>query len=106
MLKASRLAEVRGFIGGLYGPDLDAKRIYALAGATLGVMTGASLAVAMIGHASSTLVRYRKPAVVGTWVMSATQIWFGRDALKHLSTRSEADQASWLRRVAVVLPYR
>jgi len=50
MLKASRLAEVRGFIGGLYGPDLHAKRIDALAGATLGVMTGASLAVAMIGQ--------------------------------------------------------
>jgi hypothetical protein len=50
MLKAARLAEVRGFIGGLYGPDLHAKRIDALAGATLGVMTGASLAVAMIGQ--------------------------------------------------------
>jgi len=46
-----RLAEVRGFIGGLYGPDLHAKRVDALAGATLGAMTGASLAVAMIGQA-------------------------------------------------------
>lgn len=46
-----RLGEVRGFIGGLYGPDLHAKRVDALAGATLGVMTGASLAVAMIGQA-------------------------------------------------------
>ena len=51
MAEAARLAEVRGFIGGLYGPDLHAKRIDALAGATLGVMTGASLAVAMIGQA-------------------------------------------------------
>ena len=42
-------SEVRGFIGGLYGPDLHAKRVDALAGATLGVMTGASLAVAMVG---------------------------------------------------------
>jgi hypothetical protein len=50
MLKAARLAEVRGFIGGLYGPDLHAKRIDALAGATLGAMTGASLAVAVIGQ--------------------------------------------------------
>jgi len=50
MLNAARLAEVRGFIGGLYGPDLHAKRIDALAGATLGVMTGASLAVALIGQ--------------------------------------------------------
>ena len=51
MVKAERLEEVRGFIGGLYGPDLHAKRVDALAGATLGVMTGASLAVAMIGQA-------------------------------------------------------
>ena len=48
---SGRLEEIRGFIGGLYGPDLHAKRIDAPAGATLGVMTGASLAVAMIGQA-------------------------------------------------------
>ena len=51
MVKAARLGEIRGFIGGLYGPDLHAKRVDALAGATLGVMTGESLAVAMIGQA-------------------------------------------------------
>jgi len=51
MVKAERLGKIRGFIGGLYGPDLHAKRVDALAGATLGVMTGASLAVAMIGQA-------------------------------------------------------
>ena len=51
MGKTARLEEVRGFIGGLYGPDLHAKRVDALAGAALGVMTGASLAVAMIGQA-------------------------------------------------------
>jgi hypothetical protein len=51
MVKAERLGEIRGFIGGLFGPDLHAKRVDALAGATLGVMTGASLAVAMIGQA-------------------------------------------------------
>lgn len=51
MVKVARFDEVRGFIGGLYGPDLHAKRVDALAGATLGVMTGASLAVAMIGQA-------------------------------------------------------
>jgi hypothetical protein len=43
--------DVRSFIGELYGPDLHAKRVASLAGATLGVMTAASLAVAMIGHA-------------------------------------------------------
>ena len=47
----ARLSDVRGFIGGLYGPDLHAKRVDSLAGATLGVMAGASLAVAMIGQA-------------------------------------------------------
>ena len=51
MVRAERLGEVRRYIGGLYGPDLHAKRVDALAGATLGVMTGASLAVAMIGQA-------------------------------------------------------
>ena len=44
-------ADVRAFIGGLYGPDLHAKRIASLAGATLGAMTATSLAVAMIGQA-------------------------------------------------------
>lgn len=48
---SGRLKDVQSFIGGLYGGDLHAKRIDALAGATLGVMTGASLAVAMIGQA-------------------------------------------------------
>jgi Transposase DDE domain len=43
--------DARSFIGELYGPDLHAKRVDSLAGATLGVMTAASLAVAMIGHA-------------------------------------------------------
>jgi hypothetical protein len=38
-------------IVGLYGTDLHAKRIASLAGATLGVMQAASLAVAMIGQA-------------------------------------------------------
>ena len=47
----AELAEVRGFLDGLYGSDLHAKRIASLAGATLGVMRSASLAVAMIGHA-------------------------------------------------------
>lgn len=49
--RGGRLGEVRSFIGEVYGPDLHAKRIDALAGATLGVMAAASLAVAMIGQA-------------------------------------------------------
>jgi len=43
--------DVRLYLGGLYGADLHAKRIESLAGATLGVMQAASLAVALIGHA-------------------------------------------------------
>ena len=49
--RGGRLGEVRSFIGEVYGPDLHAKRIASLAGATLGVMQAASLAVAMIGQA-------------------------------------------------------
>jgi hypothetical protein len=48
---SGRYDDIRSFIGELYGPDLRAKRVALLAGATLAVMTAASLAVAMIGHA-------------------------------------------------------
>ncbi len=46
-----RLKDIRRFIAELYEHDLHAKRVDSLAGATLGVMTSASLAVAMIGQA-------------------------------------------------------
>src|SRR5580704_5423183 len=46
-----RLKDIRAFIDNLYGCDIHAKRVDSLAAATLGVMTGASLAVAMIGQA-------------------------------------------------------
>ena len=46
-----RLEDIRVFIDGLYEHDLHAKRVDSLAGATLGVMTSASLAVAVIGQA-------------------------------------------------------
>src|SRR3954449_2696869 len=49
--QGGRLADVRGFIGELYGSDLHAKRVDSLAEATLGTMTAASLAVALIGQA-------------------------------------------------------
>ena len=49
--QCGRFDDVRSFISGLYGPDLHAKRVDSLAGATFGVMTAASLAVAVIGHA-------------------------------------------------------
>jgi hypothetical protein len=44
-------AGVLKVVDALYGHDLHAKRIDALAGATLGVMASASLAVAVIGQA-------------------------------------------------------
>ena len=46
-----RLKDIHAFIDGLYDHDLHTKRVDSLAAATLGVMTGASLAVAMIGQA-------------------------------------------------------
>src|ERR1700721_580948 len=49
--KAGRFEHVRSFIDELYGQDLHAKRIDSLAAATLGTMTAASLAVALIGQA-------------------------------------------------------
>ena len=49
--QGGRFDDVRSFVGELYGPGLHAKRIDSLAGATLGTMTAASLAVALIGQA-------------------------------------------------------
>ena len=46
-----RLKDIRGFIDGVCGHQLHAKRVDSLAGATLGVMASASLAVAVIGQA-------------------------------------------------------
>jgi hypothetical protein len=46
-----RLKDIRAFIDSLYGDDRHAKLVASLAAATLGVMTGASLAVARIGQA-------------------------------------------------------
>ena len=41
--------DVRSFLGSILSEDTHAKRVDSLANAALGVMTGASLAVAMIG---------------------------------------------------------
>jgi hypothetical protein len=49
--EGGRFGDARSFIDELYGPGLHAKRIDSLAGATLGTMTAASLAVALIGQA-------------------------------------------------------
>jgi DDE family transposase len=46
-----RVGTVRNFVSRVFSADLHAKRVLSLADAALGVVTGASLAVAMIGHA-------------------------------------------------------
>src|SRR5208282_398804 len=46
-----RIDTVRNFVSGVFSEDLHAKRVLSLADGALGVVTGASLAVAMIGHA-------------------------------------------------------
>ena len=48
--RRGQFADARSFLGGVFGADLHAKRIDSLAGATLGVMQSASLAVAIIGQ--------------------------------------------------------
>jgi len=49
--EVGRFEDVRAFIGELYGSEVPAKRIALLARATLGTMTAALLAVALIGQA-------------------------------------------------------
>ena len=49
--RGAHFSEVHSFVDEVYGGDLHAKRVASLAGATLGVMQSASLAVAMIGQA-------------------------------------------------------
>ena len=46
-----RFEFIRDYLGAIFAEDLHAKRLDSLAGATLGVMTSASLAVSVIGHA-------------------------------------------------------
>ena len=46
-----RLKDIQAFIGDVFAHDLHAKRVFSLASATLGMMIGATLAVAMIGQA-------------------------------------------------------
>ena len=48
--KALSFEGIHGSLRTLFGADLHAKRVLSLAGATLGVIQSASLAVAMIGQ--------------------------------------------------------
>jgi hypothetical protein len=49
--QGGQIGDIRKFLDGLFDGDLHAKRVESLANGTLGVMTGASLAVAVIGQA-------------------------------------------------------
>src|SRR5271168_1138081 len=46
-----RIEFIRDYLRAIFAGDVHSKRIDSLAGATLGVMTSASLAVSVIGHA-------------------------------------------------------
>ena len=46
-----RIETVRNFVSRVFSEELHAKRVLSLADGALGIVTGASLAVAMIGHA-------------------------------------------------------
>ena len=80
---AFRLADVRRFLDGVFAGHVHAKRIASLANGTLGVMTGATLAVSMIGqalaqarglltkHAVKQVDRLLSNAGVSSWEMFA-----------------------------------
>src|SRR6202789_4668000 len=46
-----RIEFIRDYLKAIFARDVQSKRIVSLAGATLGVMTSAPLAVSVIGHA-------------------------------------------------------
>jgi len=48
---AQRIEFIEKYLNGVFGADLHAKRVASLASGVLGVMTSASLAVSVIGHA-------------------------------------------------------
>jgi len=49
--KGRWFGDIKGFVAGLFGDGLHAKRVLSLSNATLGVMVGAGLAVGVIGQA-------------------------------------------------------
>jgi hypothetical protein len=69
-----RRKDIRAFIDGLYERDLHAKRVDSLADATLGVMTSASLAVAVIGQALAQARGLVAKHAIKQVVSSATRI--------------------------------
>ncbi len=100
------LTDVEAFIDGLYGTDLHAKRITSLAGATLGVMQAASLAVAMIGQA---LAQARglvtKPAIKQVdRLLSNNGINVWDSFARWVRTRSASGGTSWWRWIGPISP--
>ncbi len=55
-----RFELVHDFLGRVFSGDLHAKRILSLTNGALGVMTGAALAVSLIGQALARRVVYRR----------------------------------------------
>lgn len=94
--RSGRLVKVRSFIDELYGPDLHVKRIDSLAGATLGVMAAASLAVAMIGQALAQarglVTKHAIKQVDRLLSNNGIDVWdsFARWVPHHLGGRSDA----------------
>jgi hypothetical protein len=73
------LTDIEAFIGGLYGTDLHAKRIASLAGATLGVMQAASLAVAMIGQALALGLSHIRKQFEEERLIPSREVYFAGD---------------------------
>src|SRR3982751_6584492 len=102
-LSRKRLEDVRGFVGELYGHELHAKRVDALAGATLGVMAGASLAVAMIGQALAQarglVTKHAVKQVDRLMSNQGIDVWdsFARWVPQQVGARPGAGGTSWWR---------
>ena len=54
-----QMKDVRSFLDSVLDEDIHTKRIASLANATLGVMTGASLGVAVIGKSLARIIHER-----------------------------------------------
>jgi hypothetical protein len=114
-----KLKDIRRFLDDLYEHDIHAKRVDALAGATLGVMTGASLAVAVIGralaqarglvtkHAIKQSLPRRRP---GSTVFSATNgLMFGRvspDGCRIWLARGGRSSLPWIGPISIATDRR
>src|SRR3954453_13006973 len=76
--KFMQVKDVRSFLDSVLAEDIHTKRVESLANATLGVMTGASLAVAMIGKslAQALLPKHAIKQVDRLLSNSKLEAWF------------------------------